>query len=410
MGAIAGAEGWSLLAVESRHLEDVIREAGSRAGGHRNDPVYLAKLAEAAEFLQKVVKGVTPVHYLTEALATDDFPLLMGDILDRQLLGHYNETRPTWRNYAKKGTVRDFRQVRRISVDGLEGRLYPDWHVAELEQGKENNNLTETGYLYGVEVYERKVGLNWRMLINDDLDAFRDLPGRLARGARRTEEHFATTLFVSSSGPNATFYASGNSNIINATNAGGDFTVDNPRLSIMGLQQGFVVLANQVDADGEPILIESVELVVPPALEITAMNILNATELRIKTSSAASPEDNVGGGTDGQELITSNWIKSRLRLSVNPYLPIVDTTSGHAAWYLFANPDNGRPAMEVGFLRGYEEPGLYQKMPDMMRVGGGPVPALGSFDTGEIQYKVMHVIGGTLLDPKMSVSSTGAHS
>lgn len=402
------SEFWSLretINAEQASLDRIFANVGRRVRG-RQDSVYLARLGEAAGFMADIFEGRLPTTRLAEALSTSDFPILMGDILDRQLLARYQETPVTWSNYAKRGSVRDFRAVRRIALDGIEGSYYPSYTKPERTEVPEDNSLTETGYTYSVQVYERGVSLNWRMLINDDLQAFQDLPDRLARGARRTEEKFATSLFVDVNGPHASFFTTGNHNIINATNAPG-FTAVNPPLSIVGLQQGYAALSNQLDAGGEPIAIDAVELVVPPSLEIAARNILNATELWISADTGVP-----SGGSAGQQLHVTNWMRNRTRLSVNTYLPIVaSTANGNTQWYLFANPDEGRPALEVGFLRGYEQPSLFQKDPDMRRVGAGMVdPALGDFETGEIRYKGMHIIGGARLDPKMAVASKGSGS
>ncbi len=161
------------------------------------------------------------------------------------------------------------------------------------------------------------------------------------------------------------------------------------------------LLGNMVDADGEPIVVESVALVVPPALSVTASNILNALQLELNTS----------GGDTNSKLIALNWMKDRVTLSVNPYIPIVASSSnGATSWFLFANPNSGRPALEMGFLRGYEQPGLFQKAPNTMRVGGAVDPILGDFDSGEIRYKGMHILGGARLEAKATVASSGAGS
>lgn len=404
--AAAVREGWDLIRADADNLDDIIAASGRRLSRGRSDPEYLTKLGEAADFLANVLDGRTDPHYLKEALSTSDFPILMGDIMDRQLLGRYQEVKPTWQNYAKRGTVRDFRTVRRVAVDGLEGRYYPTYIRPELVEGREQNNLAETGYTYAVDVMEKRVAFSWRMLVNDDLDAFRDIPDRLARGARRTEEYFATQLFIDASGPHASMFTSGNKNIVNATNAGSAFTAVNPALSISGIQQAFAVFANMRDADGEPIMIDSAELVVPPALEVPAMNIINATEVWVTTASG-----DPAGGTTAQQLHVANWVRNKLRISVNPYIPVVaSSANGSTSWFIFASPDSGRPALEVGFLRGYEEPGLYRKASNTMRVGGAIDDTLGDFDTGEVQYKGMHILGGTRLSPIMAIASNGSGS
>jgi len=384
---------WQMTHQGPDTLDAIIAESGRRAMRRQPSDAYVTRLAEAATFLDEVLSGRRSVHYLVEALSTSDFPLLMGDILDRQLLGRYNEIAPTWQNYCKRGLVRDFRTVRRIARSEASGRYYPTYLQPEHVDVRENNAITETGYTYSVEVYEKGLSLNWQMLVNDDLDAFRDLPLELARGARRTEEYFATTLFVDASGPHASLYTTGNANKVTS----------NPVLSIAALQTAFQVLAAQTDENGEPILIDAVQLVVPPALEITALNILNAVQLWLNTNASA--------GTAEQNLVTANWMRNRVTLSVNPYIPIVaSSANGNTSWFLFANPNNGRPALEMGFLVGYETPGIYQKAPNTMRVGGGLDATLGDFDTHAIRYKGMHILGGTRLDPKVTVGSNGSGS
>jgi hypothetical protein len=65
--------------------------------------------------------------------------------------------------------------------------------------------------------------------------------------------------------------------------------------------------------------------------------------------------------------------------------------------------------MEVGFLRGHDTPELFMKSPNSIRVGGGVVGAEdGSFETDGVDYKVRHVVGGTLMEPKAAYASKGA--
>ena len=359
-------------------------EGDSRLGGRGHDP---RRLAEAITLYDNVLKGRKPMYYLQEAMTRSDFPLLFADILDRQLLGSYQETTPTWAAYAKRGVVNDFRTVKRFAVDGAEGPLDP---VEEMEEYKEGE-LSEDADTYSVRKYGRKLGLSWEALINDDLDALRDLPSRLARGARRTESRFATSLFVDENGPHASLYNGGFGNIVPG----------NPALSIEGLQEAFITLSRMVDEDNEPIVLDVVTLVVPPALEVTAMNILNA--LQIEASSM--------GGSSDQVLIAQNWMKNKVNLAVEPYIPhVASTDNGDTSWWLFPQPSVGRPALEVGFLRGYEEPALYEKVPDARRVGGGEV--LESFDNDSRQWRVRHVFGGTRLvntgGYRVTVASNGS--
>lgn len=359
----------------------------------RTKPEYQRNLLEAKRFYNEVLEGGRPIAQLQEALTTGDFPLLFADIIDREMLADYVASDKSWPLWAKRGTVPDFRNVNRFAIDGSEAVLAP---VPQGDQYPESL-LSDTRYTYAVGKYGRRIAFAWESMVNDDLDGLKSIPSRLARGAVRAEEKFATQLIADANGPHATMFAAGNKNQIILANGS---ALANPILSIAGLQNAMAVLSRQVDKDGEPIFIGAVTLVVPPALKVTALNILNATELWIV--------GDLGGGTANQQVHAANWMKDKTELAVDYYLPIVSTTNGTTAWYLFASPDAGRPAVEIGFLRGHENPETFVKLADSQLLGGGVTdPSEGDFDTDSIQYKIRHVFGGTREDPKMAVASNG---
>ncbi|MEU8158034.1 Mu-like prophage major head subunit gpT family protein [Micromonospora sp. NPDC048986] len=372
---------------------------GNRQTRRSNQRDYRARLTQVANMYQGVLRGDRRAAIaFQEAMSRSDFNFLFGDIIDRQLLSAY-QTRPVqWPSFAKRGRVRDFRTVKRFTLDGGEAALNK---VKELAPYKVRQ-VTDGGYEYSVVKYGDKIAISWETLINDDLDALSDLPTRLGNAARRTEEKFAAELFTSSAGPNGTFFSEANRNVITDAVIGSDIT-PNPALSITALQQAMQVMGQQKDSDGGPIYVEGTTLVVPPALEVVANNIINATEIVAASGG--------GDGTGNDQLRVTNWMRNRVSVVVNPWLPIINTTNGNSAWYLFANPNVGRPAMEIGFLIGHETPELWVKSPDAMRVGGGPVaPEEGDFDHDSVEYRVRMVLGGTLMDAKSAVASTGANA
>lgn len=387
------------LTASPRSLDVVIAEARAdvrRKSMLANNPRVLARIEEVVDLMDGAYKGTIPFYRLEEVMSTSDFPIIYGQILDRQIMNNYAETPVTWSAYARRGTVRDFRQAQRIALDGMEQPFYPSWKKPELQNVLYDNELSETPYTTQVEVYEKGYALNWRMMVNEDLDVFRTLPQKLARGARRTEARFAAGLYMSSTGPNSTFFSNANANLVNTTNGA---LSNNPPLSVQGLRDAFNVLARMVDAGGDPIYVDGAVLVVPPALEITAREILRAVNINVNPGVEA-----------GSAFTTGNWIGDKLTLAVEPYAPILNTTSGHTAWYLFARPNENRPALEVTFLRGYETPMMLEKAPNTQRVGGGLEPMLGDFEDMSRHYKGVHIIGGTLFDPKAAVASTGTGS
>lgn len=359
---------------------------GSAQRRGSQNPEYMRKLAEAAQFVADVYNGRRRAWQLQEAMTTSDFPSLFGDIIDRQLLANYREATYSWSQYIKRAVVADFRTVRRIFMNGSEGVL----PIVPQDDQYGQSNLDDGDYTYKVQKYGRRLPLAWEAIINDDLEALKDIPERFGKAARRTEEKFAASLLFDASGPKATFFAAGNSNLITG----------NPALSITSLQAAITLLMTMKDADGEPIMVDAMTLLVPPQLVVTARNIVNATEIRLNTA----------GGDTNQQLVGPSWAKDLVQVACNLYIPsIASTANGATSWALMSDPKSGRPAAEMGFLRGHEAPEVFMKAPNAIRVsGGGQVPE--DFDTDSIQYKVRHVLGGGLMDPKAGVASNGSNS
>src|SRR4026207_765086 len=251
---------------------------GRRRRQQKRNPRYDQALIETMRLIDRVRDGSLPDHWLKEAMSTSDFPILFGDIIDRQTLGFFAEVPEVWRNYIKTGTVRDFRTAQKYSVSGGEGQLL------EVKEGApyQASSLTASKVGISVKKYGRRMPFTFEAMINDDFGLLTDTPRRCARASRRTRSKYATGLYVGASGPLGTLYTAGNKNIINTTNGA---VVTNPPLGIAGLQDGLQVLANMKDDDGEPIVIEAVELVVPPALERTALNLLNTVQIIIGADS-----------------------------------------------------------------------------------------------------------------------------
>ena len=349
--------------------------------GRAGDPNYEQAITEAMTFVEDVQRGRRSADALREAMTTSDFPQLFGDAISRTLLMGYREHPTSWQNYVQRRIVPDFRTTKLYAVDGAEGRL---------EQVKERGPypetaLSESDYSLVVAKYGKGLSVTFEMIVNDDLGAFSDngLVARLGKGARRTEEYQAAQLLADANGPNATFWSAGNGNIITG----------NPALTRDNLQAALTQLSQVTDADGEPIVVEAVELVVPKALELTAREILDTREYRVADGS------NV-------RIISGNGISANLRLSVNPYISTIATTNGDTSWWLIANPDESRPALVLGHLRGHMEPEVFMELSTAQRVGGGV--DIVDFEHDAKRYKVRHVLGTSYVDPKPTVASNGS--
>lgn len=359
------------MRAEEASIQRLFGSEGVQVRRHprRDTPQYKRNLLEAMKLVRNVMEGVTPLYRLQEALSTSDFPTYFGDTLDRMVVQEYRAAPSDWRDFLKVSRVRDFRTVDRYKMSDGDQRLQ---QVAEGEAYPVGDR-DESSYSFSVNKYGRRFRLLWEVMVNDDLEALRNFPSLMARAAKRTEDYFAASLYVN----NTTLFSTTHS--VNGTNYSNK---DTAALSLTALEAAYnamVAYPGDANSDGyiEPIFNAPVFLVVPPQLKITADKILRSDLNFINTTE-------------------TNVLRGEMQVKVDPYMPIVDTTNGATSWYLFADPGNGHAA-EVAFLRGYEEPGLFQKTSNQVRLGGGgPTdPMEGDFETDAVEFKVRHVVGGS---------------
>ena len=355
------------------------------------DADYRQRLVETMQFIRDTQAGrIAPARF-AEAMTTSDFPILLGGIMDRTLLGGYREYPASYEMWCKiNRNVKDFRTISRTFLNLADGALDS---VAQQEEYP-FAGAAEGQYTYAVQKFGRKFKFSWESFVNDNLGAFSEVPMALGRAARRTTARFATSLICGAAGPNPVFFSAANGNMMNGNNSA---------LSQTSLAAAANLLAQQMDNGGEPIFNDPAVLVVPPSLKLTAMQIVNALQIRAQNAGGADVAGTV-------QLDTVNLFQN-LKIAVEPYISRIITagTVGRTAWFLAADPaQSERPAVELGFLQGHEEPQIAMKSPNAVMVGGGDVNAFaGDFDTDSIEFRVRHVVGGTLMDPRMMVGSFG---
>jgi hypothetical protein len=111
--------------------------------------------------------------------------------------------------------------------------------------------------------------------------------------------------------------------------------------------------------------------------------------------------------------VSPSYVTGGLVPILDKYIRIVCTTTGvrDTMWGITFDPNvQPRPSIEFGQLRGFESPQVYQKAPNTMRAGGGVDPSLGDFLTMDSDYKALTVFGGTQVDGRSTVASTGQGS
>lgn len=340
-------------------------------------------------------------YLLKEAETTADFPYLFGTVLERQLYAKYKAAVPDWRDYIKVGTQNDFRPAWLIGVNGLQGSLQP---VALRGEYPNDGSLQDGKVQIIQQKFGREFGLAWETLINDDLGAFSDLAERFATAAMRSEYRYATGLYASATGPitslfGATIqhplYTGPNSLITNLFSGTGSV------FSITNLAAAASAMRRFVDADGEPVIFDGFELVVPPVLEIPMLQALNPANIIQSggdSTAGAKPQIRSSSNTVPMLNITGH---------VNPYLPLVDKT-GRPTWYMFGKLTNAGYAARINFLRGHENPELCMKNPNKVALGGASMsPLEGDYESDSIRWRIRHIFGGTQVDPNYAAAFIG---
>jgi hypothetical protein len=330
------------------------------------------------------------LKYHREAQTTSDFPLLFADSIDRMQLAGYQETPPTWRQWTATRMNSSFLDAKLFAIDGGEGVNEAVPELAPYPAA----TLTESQYTVAVKKYGSSFAYSFEMFMNDDLGALNSTPRRMGRKARRTEETIALQA-IATDAAKAAFFTTGNKNKVVTGNGA---VADNPALSASGIIDAWTVLSRQLDADGQPIAVEGAVVLYPAELEMTVQQIRHALDIRAINRA----------GDASNTVVTSNFIGGMFTWVASAELQIVAESNPHTGWFMFANPNMGRPAVVSALLRGHEAPELWQKAPNAIMVGGGNVdPMQGSFERDAVEYRVRHFFGATRVDPKAVVFSKG---
>jgi hypothetical protein len=418
--------------------------------GKRGNAAYERRVTEAARLFRDCLRGDCPWYYFAEAmnpsdpgvawLITERYPGLMPrgqatglglrevmsvtdyqalfvDVIDRIYYGYYNAYPIVNMPLVRQHDLRDFRLVSRYLLDGLVTPFTimdaaappPEQSLSgPVPQDGASFPTTNTAPIqYQPSLYQARASVNWRAMVNDDLGIFNDIAMRLGISANRGISQFITEFFFSSAGLNATLFKAGYNNLITTTYGAAS---NNPPLSQQGLQDAWKVLAGMVDSSGYPIMpMGKPYLVHGPAYKATAENLKSSSRSMISVEGGTANAQ----GFPSQFVEAANWAMQNMELIMDPFIPLVASAASgnikHTAWCLVLDPNaQNRPSVEVGFLNGFKTPQLFRRMPNTMRVGGGVDETMGNFDSMDNDMKIVSVFGGTVIDGRACVGSTGA--
>ncbi len=265
--------------------------------------------------------GMTDDTLITRAQHTlSDFPLILGDAVNRELRRSYTAAPVGVRQLARQTTVRDFRAKSSIMMGSA-----PPLDLV-LEGGEfTSGTINESRETYRAETFGRIFTISRQVQINDDLGAFNRVPALMGIAAAQFEANQLTARIVAN--PNlsdgiAVFQTAlhGNLKVVGAT-IKADLTA--ARLA-MRKQRGL---------SGELIDVAPKFVLVPPDLETDMEQAL--AEVQAITTAEVNPF-------------------SKLMLVVEPRL------TSATQWYLVADP-NLIDGLEYAYLEGAPGPQIETK-------------------------------------------------
>lgn len=310
-----------------------------------------------------VVNDDTLPDLLKASFSTGSIPGLLSNVAHKFLLQSFNAVDQSWRQVATTRSVSDFKTYTSYRLTGGM-TMEPVGPGGEIKHGV----FGEAAYTNSASTYGKMLTITRQMLINDDLGALTQLPGRLGRGAALAFNSVFWSEFLAD---NSTFYTTGRGNYFSGADSA---------LAVDSLTKAERLFMEQVDPDGNPMAISPSILLVPPALYVPATVLMRSTEIRDTTSNTKYPTINPHSG--------------KFSVVQTQYLNTASVAGGSAShWFLLATPGD-MSAIEVAFLNGNETPIVEQ--------------AQASFETLGIQMRAYWDFGAKKQEYRAAVKSKGA--
>lgn len=270
---------------------------------------------------------------INAGFATVSLPGILESVMNRTMLAAYEASPIAALQLCAIGSVSDFKEVSRYRLLGTGGfeKVSP---TGELKSG----TVAEQKFSNKADTYGQILILDRRDIVNDDLDAFLDLPRQMGRSGAESIDDLFFTLFLSN--PNS-FFSAGNSNYQEgAETAFGADSLTTAKTLFRKQKAG----PGSKPKDQKPINVRPRYLVVPVELETEAELLMGSAQLMID-----------GSGTK-TKIPVDNPHRNKYEVVSMPHLSDTYYAGNSAkAWYLFADPAV-LPAFEIVFLNGRRTP------------------------------------------------------
>lgn len=247
--------------------------------------------------------------WLQAAFSTLSLPGILSNVAHKMLLDGFNYVEDAWRRVCKIGSVSDFKEHTRYRLTD-DMKFQPVAKGGELKHGK----LGEEVFTQKADTFGIMFSLERKDIINDDLGAFAAIPQVLGMGSAEAIAEAVFELLLSNPG---SFFSTGNKNFLSGVDTA---------LSIDSLTAAELLFLEQTKPNGRPLSVAPRLLFVPPALNVLASQLMNATAVN-ETTTANKPKVATNPHAGKFDVVTSAYLSNASF-----------TGSSNKAWYLFADP------------------------------------------------------------------------
>lgn len=258
------------------------------------------------------------------AHVTGDFPLLFANLANKSLIMGAAEAQTTYQAVSTPKTLRDFRRHTFVQAGEIENlELTPD--TMQFPQG----TMSEKSEGMQLFSYSRKIGFGRQALINDDVEALRDMSRRLGNSSARTRNKLFWDHITQASGVGPTMTEDGEALFSASHPSGSNF---HAHASTADLAQDSLAIGRKLMRLQKALTASKLPGRVTPS---TAILNIPPTFLGIPAALEQAADELIRGSYIPTTAPTARvqWIQN-LTPIVEPQL---DATSA-LAWYLFASP------------------------------------------------------------------------
>ena len=254
---------------------------------------------------------------------TSDFGSILADVANKAMLQGVAEANETFSQWTKPGTLSDFKPSKRTGLDA-----FPSLPVVAPGAEFKHGTMGDFGEDIVLATYGRLFSITRQAIINDDLDAFTDVPRKMGRAAIRTIGSLVYAVLNDNpdmADGTALFHA----------NHGNLGTGGAP--SVATFEEAYELMSTQKDRGGnaEALNIRPAYVLLPPSLRSQVLQVLE------------SEHDPSKSGR------TANTARGMVE-------PIIDARITGPAYY-FAADATAIDTVEVAYLDGNQTPYLDQQ-------------------------------------------------